>query len=197
MSSTDKLAKAFNLFDEANGKDPNTEEYSGRTYPKELLYAIRMTEKLNDFAPHASEALQLTARCQHICRWEIPRESYDMDRAGYLHWRQDLKKFHAQKATSILQDVGYSKDTIDKVVFLLEKKKLKKNEDTQTLEDVICLVFLQYYFEDFAKKHPEEKIIDILQKTWRKMSDQGRDTALQLPLSKITHDLMAKALKTW
>lgn len=195
MPDPDKLSKAFQRFDEANGKDPNNEEYSGRTYPKELLYAIRMTEKLNDFAPDASEALQLTARCQHICRWEIPRESYAMDRAGYLHWRQDLKKFHAQKATAILQDVGYSPDTIDKVVFLLEKKKLKKNEDTQTLEDVICLVFLQYYFEDFAKKHPEEKIIDILQKTWRKMSSYGRDAVLQLPLSKIAHDLIAKALK--
>ena len=194
MPTPDKLTKAFQLFDEANGKDPNTEEFSGRTYPKELLYAIRMTEKLNDFAPNASEALQLTARCQHICRWEIPRESYDMDRAGYLHWRQDLKNFHAHKATAILQDVTYSQDTIAKVVFLLEKKKLKKNEDTQTLEDVICLVFLQYYFEDFAKKHPEEKIIDILQKTWRKMSEKGRDAALQLPLSKVAHDLIAKAL---
>jgi len=195
MSNPDRLSKAFQRFDEANGKDPNTEEYSGTDYPKELLYAIRMTEKLNAFAPDASEVLQLTARCQHICRWEIPRESYDMDRAGYLRWRQDLKKFHAQKATTILQEVGYSQDTIDKVVFLLEKKKLKKNEDTQTLEDVICLVFLQFYFEDFAKKHLEEKIIDILQKTWRKMSDKGRDAALQLPLSKITHDLIAKALE--
>lgn len=196
MSTRTKISKAFHLFDEANGKDPNTEEFSGRTYPKELLYAIRMTEKLNDFAPEASEALQLTARCQHICRWEIPRESYDMDRAGYLHWRRDLKKFHAQKATATLQDVGYSQDTIDNVVFLLEKKKLKKNEDTQTLEDVICLVFLQYYFEDFAQKHPEEKIIDILQKTWRKMSVKGHSAALKLPLSKISQDLITKAVNS-
>lgn len=194
MPTPKKLSKALQLFDEANGKDPNTEEYSGRTYPKELLYAIRMTEKLNEFAPDASEALQLTARCQHICRWEIPRNSYEMDRAGYLHWRQDLKKFHAQKATAILQKVGYPQDIIDKVEFLLEKKKLKKNEDTQTLEDVICLVFLEYYFESFTKKHPEKKIIDILQKTWRKMSEKGRSAALRLPLSKIAHDLISKAL---
>jgi hypothetical protein len=117
-----------------------------------------------------------------------------MDRAGYLRWRQDLKKFHAQKATAILKKVGYSEDTIDKVVFLLEKKKLKKNEDTQTLEDVICLVFLEYYFEAFAQKHPEEKIIDILQKTWRKMSEKGRNAALKLPLSKQSHDLIFKAV---
>lgn len=195
MVTSDKLPKAFQLFDKANEQDPNTEKYMGRSYPKEVLYAIRMTEKLNDFAPDASEALRLTARCQHICRWEIPRESYDMNRVGYLKWRQDLKKFHARKATEILEQVGYSQELIDKVAFLLEKKQLKKNEDTQTLEDVICLVFLEYYFEPFAAEHPEDKIIDILQKTWRKMSEKGQEAALQLPLSKKSHVLISKAIE--
>jgi len=195
MGISDKLPKAFQLFDKANEQDPNTETYMGRSYPKEVLYAIRMTEKLNDFAPGASDALRLTARCQHICRWEIPRESYDMNRVGYLKWRQDLKKFHARKATEILEQVGYSQELIDKVAFLLEKKQLKKNEDTQTLEDVICLVFLEYYFEPFAAEHPEDKIIDILQKTWRKMSEKGREAALQLPLSKKSHVLISKAIE--
>ncbi|NNE76802.1 MAG: DUF4202 domain-containing protein [Pricia sp.] len=194
MKTTDKLLAAFQRFDEANGKDPNTEEYLGREYPKELLYAIRMTEKLNDFAPDASEALRLTARCQHICRWKIPRESYEMNRVGYLKWRQDLKKFHAEKAKTILEEVGYDEETKDKVAFLLEKKQLKKNQDTQTLEDVICLVFLEYYFEDFADEHPEDKIIDILQKTWRKMSEEGHEAALRLPLSKRSLDLVQKAV---
>lgn len=196
MASSDKLLQAFQLFDEANGQDPNTEDYMGRTYPKEVLYALRMTEKLNNFAPEASETLRLTARCQHICRWEIPRESYDMNRVGYLKWRQDLKKFHAQKATEILKEVGYDQVTIDKVTFLLEKKQLKKNEDTQTLEDVICLVFLEFYFESFAQKHAEDKTIEILQKTWRKMSEKGQKAALGLPLSKKTLQLINKAVKT-
>ena len=195
MGISDKLPKAFQLFDKANEQDPNTETYMGRSYPKEVLYAIRMTEKLNDFAPGASDALRLTARCQHICRWEIPRESYDMNRVGYLKWRQDLKKFHARKATEILEQVGYSQELIDKVAFLLEKKQLKKNEDTQTLEDVICLVFLEYYFEPFAAEHPEDKIIDILQKTWRKMSEKGQEAALQLPLSKKSLLLISKAIE--
>jgi len=195
MGISDKLPKAFQLFDKANEQDPNTETYMGRSYPKEVLYAIRMTEKLNDFAPGASDALRLTARCQHICRWEIPRESYDMNRVGYLKWRQDLKKFHARKATEILEQVGYSQELIDKVAFLLEKKQLKKNEDTQTLEDVICLVFLEYYFEPFAAEHPEDKIIDILQKTWRKMSEKGQEAALQLPLSKKSLALISKAIE--
>ena len=194
MATSDKLSLAFEAFDLANAEDSNTETYLGETYPKEVLYAIRMTEKLNAFAPEASEALRLTARCQHLRRWEIPRESYPMDRTGYLTWRKDLKKFHAQKAAEILEKVGYNEETIADVGFLLQKKQLKKNEDTQTLEDVICLVFLEYYFEDFSKEHDETKIIDILQKTWRKMSDAGREAALGLPLSQTSRDLVEKAV---
>ncbi|APA64234.1 DUF4202 domain-containing protein [Maribacter sp. 1_2014MBL_MicDiv] len=194
MATTDKLLLAFQQFDEANKQDPNTEVFEGATYPKEVLYGIRMTERLNAFDPNASEALRLTARCQHICRWEIPRESYEMNREGYLRWRQELKKFHATKAASILEDIGYDKETIDNVKFLLQKKQLKKNEETQTLEDVICLVFLEFYFEPFAHKHPEDKTIDILQKTWRKMSTKGQEAALELPLSKFSLDLITKAV---
>ena len=194
MSTSDKLQQAFELFDAANAKDPNTEIFEGKTYPKEVLYAERMTNTLNSFAPKASEALQLTARSQHICRWEIGRDLYPMNREGYLRWRQELKKFHAKKASEILKQVGYSEETITKVAFLLEKKQLKKNEDTQTLEDVVCLVFLTYYFEPFAAKHPEDKTIDILQKTWRKMSEKGQQAALQLPLSQSSLALVSKAI---
>tara|TARA_R110001592_G_scaffold140977_4_gene362185 strand:- start:620 stop:1210 length:591 start_codon:yes stop_codon:yes gene_type:complete len=194
MATTDELLLAFQLFDAANKQDPNTEIFEGTSYPKEVLYGIRMTERLHEFAPNASEALQLAARCQHICRWEISRESYAMNREGYLRWRQDLKIFHARKASSILQDVGYNQDTIAKVRFLLEKKQLKKNDETQTIEDVICLVFLEYYFEPFALKHPEDKTIEILKKTWRKMSVKGQEAALKLPLSKYASELIFKAL---
>ncbi|KAA2216595.1 DUF4202 domain-containing protein [Maribacter flavus] len=194
MATSNKLLKAFELFDLANSKDPNKELFMGREYPKEVLYAIRMTEKLNEFAPDASEVLRLTVRAQHICRWEIPRESYEMNRTGYLKWRQDLKKFHAEKASEILEKVGYDSETIDKVKFLLEKKQLKRNAETQTLEDVICLVFLEFYFEPFAREHPEEKVVDILQKTWRKMSEKGQEAALKLPLSQTSKEFVEKAL---
>jgi predicted transcriptional regulator len=193
--ASEKLKNAIRLFDRANEEDPNVELWQGKEYPKELLYAMRMTDKLNGFEPEASEPLQLTARCQHIRRWEIPRESYEMNRTGYLKWRQDLKKFHAEKAGAILREVGYDQEMIDKVAFLLEKKQLKKNNETQTLEDVICLVFLEFYFEPFSHKYPEEKLIDILQKTWRKMSDKGHEAALKLPLSKDSLELIGKALK--
>lgn len=194
MAPVSKLAKAFELFDAANGNDPNTEMADGKNYPKEVLYAMRMTATLNHFEPDASEALQLTARCQHICRWEIPRDSFEMNRQGYLRWRQELKKFHAQKAKGILESLDYDADTIAQVEFLLLKKQLKKSAETQTLEDVICLVFLEHYFEAFAAKHQEDKVIDILQKTWRKMSEKGQNAALKLPFSDTSTSLIQKAL---
>jgi len=189
-----KFKTAIGVFDKANTNDPNIEVFDGISFPKELLYAIRMTEKLNQFEPNASESVQLAVRCQHICRWEIPRDSYEMNRKGYLTWRRDLAKFHAQKAASILRDVGYKKEMVDNVTFLLQKKQLKRNDDTQLLEDVICLVFLEYYFEKFATKYAEEKLIDIVQKTWVKMSDKGHEAALQLNLSKKSLALITKAL---
>jgi len=191
---SEKFNKAIQLFDEANSLDPNKEFFEGREYPKELIYAIRMTEQLNKFAPHVSEALQLTVRCQHICRWEIPRDSYEMNRVGYLTWRKDLKDFHAKKAAEILAKVGYDAKTIEQVEFLLLKKQLKKNVDTQTLEDVVCLVFLEFYFLKFSKKYSEEKLIDIVQKTWKKMSDKGHEAALKLTLPQEALSLIKKAL---
>ncbi|MEO0571002.1 MAG: DUF4202 domain-containing protein [Bacteroidota bacterium] len=194
MEASQKLIEAFARFDEANAQDPNTEIFKGREHPKELLYARRMTAILNDFEPEASEALKLTARCQHICRWEIPRESYEMNRSGYLQWRQELKKFHAQKASEILAEVGYTPKLIDRVSFLLLKKKLKRDADTQTMEDVICLVFLKFYYEPFLEKHDDAKIISILQKTWKKMSQKGHEAALQLHFSGRGADLVHKAI---
>lgn len=194
MIQSEKFKKAIQLFDAANSLDPNKELFEGKEVPKELLYAERMTNQLNTFAANSSEALQLTVRCQHICRWEIPRDSYEMNRVGYLTWRKDLKDFHAKKAAEILNEVGYKKQTIADVEFLLLKKQLKKNADTQTLEDVVCLVFLEFYFSKFSEKYSEEKLIDIVQKTWAKMSEKGHDAALKLKLSEAALALIKKAL---
>ncbi|MBQ4821085.1 DUF4202 domain-containing protein [Aquimarina sp. MMG016] len=191
---TTKLNEAFSLFDRVNADDPNKEIVNGQSIAKELIYGQRMSQTLESFDPEASEALKLAARSQHICRWEIPRDSYPMDRVGYLKWREELKKFHAAKASNILEKVGYNAETIERVSFLLQKKKLKKDEETQTLEDVICLVFLNFYYEPFLEKHTKEKVIDILQKTWRKMSEKGHQAALQLSYSEKALDLVKQAL---
>ena len=188
------LEQAFAAIDAKNAEDPNYELVDGEQVPKELLYSRRMSARLQDFDPEAPETLQIAARAQHICRWQIPRDSYPMNRTGYLKWREDLKKMHASITTAILEDLGFTEKFRDRVAFLIRKKLLKKDEDSQKLEDVICLVFLDYYFEDFAKGHPEEKVIDILQKTWAKMSEAGHKAALSLDLSPKTRELVTKAL---
>jgi len=194
MINSEIFNKAIQLFDEANAADPNKELFEGKEYSKELLYANRMTDRLNLFAPNSSEALKLTVRCQHICRWQIPRDSYEMNRVGYLKWRKDLKDFHAAKATSILKEVGYNDELIHQVELLLLKKNLKKNKETQTLEDVVCLVFLEFYFLKFSKKYAEGKLIEIIQKTWKKMSENGHKAALELKLPAAALTLITKAL---
>jgi len=153
MASTDLLQKAFSAFDAYNSKDPHHEEFQGQSLAKELLYAMRMTEKLNAFSAHSPEHVQLAARCQHIGRWEIPRSTYPMDRKGYLQWRNELKTHHSKIADRILAECGYDQSVIEKVKFLVLKKQLFQNPETQLLDDVICLVFIHYYLDDFAHRH--------------------------------------------
>ena len=186
--------KAITAFDDYNGKDPHSEKSGEKTFPKELLYAQRMSACLVDFEPDASEALRLAIRCQHIGRWEIPRDTFPKDRVGYLQWRNKLKVHHAEIAEKILRQTGYDNDTIERVKFLVQKKQLRHDEETQTLEDVVCLVFLKYYFEEFAEEHEEDKVISILQKTWVKMSEKGKAAALKLPMSEISKAYVSKAL---
>lgn len=189
-----RFETAIALIDKKNAEDTNTYQVAGIEYPKELLYSQRMTRKLLQFNPNASKALQIAARAQHICRWKIARDEYPMDRVGYLKWRETLKKMHAEITAEILEQVGYDQQFIDRVSLLINKKLIKKNEETQILEDTICLVFLDYYFEEFAAKHDDEKIIDILKKTWVKMSDDGHEAALTLPYSEKSLELVKKAI---
>jgi uncharacterized protein DUF4202 len=174
---------AIERLDAANAEDPNRETADGNEYPKELLYAHRMSAMLERYAEDASEALQLAARCHHIQRWKIARADYPMTRAGYHQWRTRLRDFHAEIAGALLKDVGYDDDTITKVCSLVRKELLQQDAEVQTLEDVIVLVFLESYLEDFVRTHPdydEAKLIDILRKSLHKMSAQGRKAALTI-----------------
>ena len=189
-----RFETAIALIDKANSEDINTFEVAGINYSKELLYSQRMTRKLLQFEPNASKALQIAARAQHICRWKIARDEYPMDRVGYLKWRETLKKMHADLTADILKQVGFDDQFTDRVKAIILKKLIKKNEESQTLEDTICLVFLDYYFEEFAAKHNDEKIIDILKKTWIKMSEKGHEAALKLPFSEKSLALVKQAI---
>lgn len=188
-----RFEKAIAAFDAYHKKDPETALEQGKPVQKELLYAQRMTARLSTFAPDADEAVQLAARSQHIGRWEIPREDYPMDRKGYLQWRNDEKSHHAAIADKILSECEYDAATIKKVKHLILKKELYSNPDSQLLEDVVCLVFLEFYVEEFAAKHIDEKVSDILRKTLRKMSPRGKEAASHLPLSPKVASLMHRA----
>lgn len=194
ISNTERFQQAIHKIDQENQQDPNTESSNGQELPKELLYSQRMTDWLKKYKPGASETLHLAARSQHICRWTIPRESYPMDRKGYLQWRTEMKRFHAEKAEEILASCGYDQELIDRVKSLILKQRMKTDEESQTLEDVVCLVFLEYYFSEFAHKHPEEKVISIVQKTWNKMSDEARQKALTLKFTEGDSALIEKAV---
>ncbi|MFI0491606.1 DUF4202 domain-containing protein [Flavobacterium sp.] len=185
---------ASTWIDAENAQDPNSEIFQSINSPKELLYSNRMYEKLMVFEPNASEEIQIASKAQHICRWKMPRESYSMDRVGYLKWREDLKKFHAKTTAEILVKAGYSTEFIERVSFLIEKKLLKKDEETQLLEDVICLVFLEHYFDPFVQKHDREKMKNIILKTWNKMSEAGHQEALKINFSDANFQLIKEAL---
>jgi hypothetical protein len=192
--TANKLEKAYQLIDEYNSKDPHTEEVNGVATPKELVYGQRMTERMDRYEPGASEHLRLAARAQHIGRWEIPRDSYAMDRKGYLQWRSFEKFHHARVVEPILQEAGYEPTTIEKVKFLLLKKELGSNAETQTLEDVVCLVFIQHYLEEFASHHDDDKVADILRKTMKKMSPRCIREASNLKVSERIQGLLLKAV---
>ena len=181
-------------FDEFNRVDPNREPVEGEMVAKELVYARRMSERLQIFAPDAAEEVRLAARCQHIGRWQIPRTTFPADRKGYLMWRNKLKDHHAAIASKILTESGYNQDMIDKVRFLLLKKELHHHKDTQLLEDVVCLVFIEHYLSDFAGKHDDDKVIDILRKTMKKMSPRCLGVARQLPVNSKIKSLLQRAI---
>lgn len=181
ISDPTRFKKAIALFDAANALDPRKDEADGQQVPRELLYAQRMTEMLQRYAPDASEAVQLACRAQHIERWKVPRDSYPMDRNGYLQWRTGLYKYHAETAGRLMREAGYEDEMIERVKTIIGKKALKLNPETQMMEDVVDLVFIEHYMLEFAGQKPdysEEKWLDIIRKTWKKMSEAAHQFAL-------------------
>ncbi len=191
---------AIAAFDAANGEDPNKEIAGGTAYPKELLYAQRMREMQERYAPEASEAVKLAVSAQHIQRWKIPRSNYPMDRPGYLLWRTGLYKFHAETAGRIMKEAGYDDAMIGRVKTIIGKKGLKVNPETQMMEDVVDLVFLEHYMTGFVDQHPEydeAKWIQIIHKTWQKMSPRAREFVLagKIKLPEALTPLILKAVQ--
>jgi hypothetical protein len=186
----EQFALALARFDAENSRDPNLEN----NRPRELLYAERLTDWVLKLAPNASEVLLLAARCQHICRWQSPRENYSMTRPGYLKWRADLKKFHAEKSGAILREVGYGDATIRRVQDLNLKKNFPADAEVRVLEDGLCLVFLEFQFAALAAKSDDEKMVNALRKSWEKMTEAARAEALKLNYGEREKNLIGRAL---
>jgi hypothetical protein len=189
-----RLANALAAIDAANAEDPSMAESAGAPRPAELVYGERMTAVLNELHPQASETLQLAVRAQHLRRWIVPRDSYPMDRTGYLRWRTDLKRKHAEMAADIMRAADYGEAEIARVGSLIRKERLKQDPESQALVDVACIVFLKHYVDEFAAKHDDDKLIAILRKTWAKMSPHGHSAALRLALSPRVAGLVGRAL---
>jgi hypothetical protein len=194
LSDTSRFEAAIRSFDTANSLDPNLEIVEGIARPRELIYAERLTHWVLKLCPDASEELRLAARCQHICRWMVARSSYPMTRPGYLKWREDLKKFHAEKAGEILRAVGYPEEAVAKVQTLNLKKNFPQDPDSRVLEDALCLVFLEFQFAELAAKTTDDKMINALQKSWKKMTPAAREHAMKLNFGPREKSLLERAL---
>jgi hypothetical protein len=181
----DKLSTAFKLFDDYNKKDPRVFEWGGVSYPQEYFFAVKLYDWVLKLEPEADEELLLASRCQHIGRWEMPRESYPDGRDAYLKWRKDLAQHHVNIADKLMSEAGYPDEFIERVNQILLKKRIKVDPDVQAMENALCLVFLEFQYEDFRKKYAEEpdKMVTILYKSLLKMDAKGHAFALKLPFS--------------
>jgi hypothetical protein len=179
---TGPVDRALAAIDARNAGDPRRDVLDGRELPFEQAHAERLTRWVLKLRPGASNALRLAARGQHVARWTVPRDRYPAGRGGYLRWREDLKKFHAETVGGILSSLDFPQEEIDRVRSLILKKDIKTDAEAQTLEDALCLVFLETQFADLKSKTPDDKMADIVRKTWAKMGEAGRAAALALPL---------------
>lgn len=182
-SEGSRFEAALALFEAAHREDPRSVEVDGVAVPWSVRYHERLGHWVDELAPDASEPLRLAAACQHIRRWEVPRSDYDEGRIGYKRWRSELAQRHARIARGVLEEVGYEEDTIARVEQLLRKIGLARDPEVRTFEDAICMVFFELDFIDLAAKHDDQKIVDVLQRTWGKMSPAGHAAALELAKS--------------
>ena len=202
---TDQLQSVLSAIDDINSQDINTTFSEGKEYPKELIYGQRMTACLEKHWPQASELLQIAVRAQHIKRWHLKRREFEQGKAGYYQWRIALGKFHAELTANIMIEHGYNNKQAEQAASIICKENLRDKTsnqlslDSQTLEDVACLVFLEHYFDEFSAKYleqnNEEKIIRIVLLTWRKMSENAHNIALELSLPDHLADIVSKALR--
>ena len=190
----DRRSRAIAAFRAQNAQDPNRVLDGGVERPRELVDAERLATWVERLEPSPSEALALASHCQHLCRWKVPRSAFPEGRVGYLTWRKALARMHADQAAEVLRSVGYEEELIAEVRRINLKQARLDSPDVQTMEDALCLAFLEHELAEFAVKHDDAKVVDIIQKSWGKMSERGHQRALELPLSGHAGALVGRAL---
>ncbi|KPQ29900.1 MAG: protein of unknown function containing DUF4202 domain [Marinobacter excellens HL-55] len=199
MTDEKRLEQALELIDQANLADPNQEQVGSETLPREYAYSLHMTRWLSALEPAASARMQIACRAQHIERWTMPRADYGEGRKNYYQWRQACGRMHGRRAAEIMTRCGYPQEECERVETILTKRELRQDEDTQLLEDVACMVFLERYFAQFYDEKPDyerEKWLHIVRRTWGKMTPRGHEAALKLAGGLPDHlqDLLQEAL---
>lgn len=190
----DAYRQARTLIDVAHAADP---KHTPDDRPAELVYADRMETWVTRLVPDAAPLLRLAARCQHLERWSVPRTNFPEGKAGYLAWRKSLYTKQAGRARDLLRQAGVNAAEADEVATWVSKIGLKTNPGTQALEDAACLVFLENEIEAFATQHADyarEKFVDIIRKTWKKMSPRGQELARTIALPPTLGALVTEAI---
>jgi Domain of unknown function (DUF4202) len=185
--------RAREAIDAAHAADP----HRTADRPAEAVYAERMEAWVTRLVPAAPPLLRLAARCQHLERWLVPRSSFPEGKPGYFAWRKSLYAKQAERARALLTTAGVPAAEADEAATWVSKTGLKTNPGTQALEDAACLVFLENEIGAFAAQHadyPREKFVDIVRKTWRKMSAGAQQAALGLELPPAVAALVAEAV---
>lgn len=190
----DRFDKAVRLMDALNATDPRTEMFEGRIHPKELIFSQRVAAWIERLVDEPSEALRLAAHGHTLCRWKVARDDFDKGLVGYRYWRNACADRHAEETTRILRDVGYDEAMIDAVRDLTLKKNWPAEDEALALEDADCLAFLELKLKHYLDEWTEEKTIDILAKTARKMTPAARTHVMDLALSDREKELIQKAL---
>ena len=192
--ATERFRRAIAAIDAANADDPHRIVVRGESRPKELAHAELLTQWVQRLRPDAGEELLLAARAHHIRRWTVPRSTYPEGRRAYLRWRRDLHAFHAEQVSAILEQAGYEADTVQRVQQIVRKERLRSDPEVQALEDGLCLVFLETQLDEVTDTIEDETLVEVLRKTWRKMSPAGRAAALELDLTAGGRALVERAL---
>lgn len=190
MISEAQYQKAKAKIDQEHSLDLSIQTDNGIEYPAELLYSNRMLSILDLVLPESNNVIKLAAQCQHLKRWQVPRDLYPYDRRGYHEWRRVVMDFQLEQTRIILSEAGIDDADITEITKILHEQGNKLNRDSQVIMDTACLVFLRWYMEPFASKHQNEKVADILKKTMRKMSSHGVKLIQKLELSSTSKQLI-------